>query len=293
MLSQAQIEFYRANGFLAVEGVYSRKEMAEARDVVEEFVQRSRGVTDHTDVFDLEPGHSAAEPRVRRIKSPYLHHPTFDRLVRHEGMLDVVAALLGPAIRLHGNKLNMKSAGYGSAVEWHQDFAFYPHTNDDLLAVGVALDDCLIQNGCMLMVPGSHRWPILDHHQNGVFVGAFDPEQEDIDLRQSVPVEVREGGISLHHCRTAHGSAVNTSPAPRRLFLMELAAVDAWPCLGVPDLSAFDAKILRGGPTASYRVKAMDIRVPFPKPERSGSIYEVQTALRTKPFAEGRANLPT
>ncbi|HSB68568.1 MAG TPA: phytanoyl-CoA dioxygenase family protein [Candidatus Methylomirabilis sp.] len=293
MLTREQVEFYRSNGFLAVEGVYSRAEMAEARAVVEEFVQRSRSETDHTDVFDLEPGHSAAEPRVRRIKSPYLHHPTFDRLVRHDRMLDVVAALQGPGIRLHGNKLNMKSAGYGSAVEWHQDFAFYPHSNDDLLAVGVALDDCLIENGCMLMVPGSHRWPILDHHQEGVFVGAFDSEREGIDLGQAVPVEVHEGGISLHHCRTAHGSAVNTSPAPRRLFLMELAAVDAWPCLGVSDLSAFDAKILRGGPTASYRVKDMDIRVPFPKHERSGSIYEVQTALRTKLFAEGKATLPT
>jgi ectoine hydroxylase-related dioxygenase (phytanoyl-CoA dioxygenase family) len=293
MLTHGQLEFYRANGFLAVEGVYSREEMAEARAVVEEFVQRSRSVTDHTDVFDLEPGHSVAEPRVRRIKSPYLHHPTFDRLVRHERMLDVVAALLGPGIRLHGNKLNMKSAGYGSAVEWHQDFAFYPHSNDDLLAVGVALDDCLVENGCMLMVPGSHRWPILDHHQEGVFVGAFDPEREGIDLGQAVPVEVHEGGITLHHCRTAHGSAVNTSPAARRLFLMELAAADAWPCLGVKDLSAFDAKILRGGPTFSYRVKEMDIRVPFPIHERSGSIYEVQTALRTKLFADGGATLPT
>lgn len=293
MLTREQIEFYHTNGFLAVEGVYRREEMAEARAVVEEFVQRSRGVTDHTDVFDLEPGHSVADPRLRRIKSPYLHHPTFERLVRHERMLEVVAALLGPGIRLHGNKLNMKSAGYGSAVEWHQDFAFYPHSNDDVLAVGVALDDCLIENGCMLMLPGSHCWPILDHHQEGVFVGAFDPEREGIDLGQAVPVEVHEGGITLHHCRTAHGSAGNTSSAPRRLFLMELAAVDAWPCLGVPDLGAFDAKILRGEPTSSYRVKSMDIRIPFPKHERSGSIYEVQTALRTKLFAQGRVNLPT
>ena len=293
MITHEQIEFYRTNGFLAVEGVYSREEMAEARAVVEEFVRRSRGVTDHTDVFDLEPGHSVAEPRVRRIKSPYLHHPTFDRLVRHDRMLDVVAALLGPGIRLHGNKLNMKSAGYGSAVEWHQDFAFYPHSNDDILAVGVALDDCLLENGCMLMVPGSHRWPILDHHQDGVFVGAFDLAREGIDLRRAVPVEVHEGGITLHHCRTAHGSAVNTSPAPRRLFLMELTAVDAWPCLGVADLAAFDAKILRGQPTASYRVKTMDIRVPFPKHERVGSIYEIQTALRSKPFAKGQVGQPT
>jgi len=67
MLTRAQIDFYNTNGFLAVEGVYSPQEMKEARAVVEEFVERSRGVTDHTDVYDLEPGHSTAAPRVRRI----------------------------------------------------------------------------------------------------------------------------------------------------------------------------------------------------------------------------------
>lgn len=287
MLNGAQIEAYRENGFLTVEGVFSPEEMAEGRAVVEELVEQSRGVSEHNDLYDLEPGHSPAEPRVRRLKAPISTHPYFERLARSPQLLDIAAALLGPEVRLHGNKLNMKSAGYGSPVEWHQDFAFYPHTNDDLLAVGIALDDCLEENGCMLMVPGSHRWPILNHHQDGYFVGAVDPEREGIDLRQAVPVPVRAGGISVHHCRTLHGSRINTSSRPRRLFLLELAAVDAWPCLGVPDLAAFDAKILRGGPASQYRVKSMDIRVPLPKHERAGSIYEIQTPLRVKVFGKG------
>ena len=45
------------------------------------------------------------------------------------------AQLIGPGVRYNGHKLNMKSGEYGSPVEWHQDWAFYPHTNDDLLAV--------------------------------------------------------------------------------------------------------------------------------------------------------------
>ena len=137
----------------------------------------------------------------------------------------------------------------------------------------------------MLMVPGSHRWPILDHHQDGYFVGAIDAEREGVDLAKAVPVPVHCGGISIHHCRTLHGSAVNTSSKPRRLFLLEMAAVDAWPVTGVPDLEAFDAKIWRGSPTTRYRVKEMDIRVPLPKHERQGSIYEVQTPVRAKVFA--------
>jgi ectoine hydroxylase-related dioxygenase (phytanoyl-CoA dioxygenase family) len=292
MLTPQQVEFYRESGYVAVEGVFSAAEMAETRRVVEELVERSREVTAHTDVYDLEPGHSASEPRVRRLKSPCGAHPLFDRLARSPKLLEIVGALIGPEIRLHGNKLNMKSAGYGSPVEWHQDFSFYPHTNDDLLAVGIALDDCTVENGCMYMVPGSHRWPVLNHHQDGVFVGAIDPEREGVDLSAAVAVPVGAGGVSIHHCRTLHGSAPNASERPRRLFLVELAAVDAFPLAGVPDLSAFDAKILRGSPTAVYRCKEMDVRLPLPKHDRQGSIYEVQTPLRARVFGRQRPSTP-
>ena len=285
MLSKNQINFYNENGFLVVDDVFPMDVIEEARGAVVDFVEKSRAVTEHTDVYDLEPGHSPQEPRVRRLKNPVAIHPVFNRMARSDALLDIVADLIGPDIRLHGNKLNMKAAEYGSPVEWHQDFAFYPHTNDDLLAVGVYLDDCATENGCMLMVPGSHRWEILDHHQDGVFVGAVDMEREGVDASSAVPVEVRAGGISLHHCRTLHGSATNTSSKPRRLFLLELAAVDACPVTGVTDLAPFNAKILRGEPVSRYRVKDMDIRLPLPKPERQGSIYEIQTVFRPKVFA--------
>src|SRR5262249_50256284 len=153
-------------------------------------------------------------------------------------------------------------------IEWHQDFAFYPHTNDDLLAVGVALDDCTLENGCKQMIPGSHRGPILDHHQEGVFVGAVDPLKEQLDLSSAVYTPVRAGGISLHHCRMLHASAPNTSSRPRRVLFIEFCAVDAWPVLGVPDLEAYDARILRGSPTRQFRVQEMDLRIPLPKPEK-------------------------
>lgn len=291
-LRASQVESYRERGFLAVEGVYSAAAMAEARAVVDELVERSRAVTEHDATYDLEPGHTPETPRVRRLKAPIATHPYFEELARHPGMLDVVAALLGPGIRLHGNKLNMKSAEFGSPVEWHQDFAFYPHTNDEVLAVGIALDDCTEENGCMLMVPGSHRGPVLDHHQDGYFVGAIDPARGEVDLTRAVPVPVRAGGISLHHCKTLHGSAPNRSRSPRRLFLLELAAVDAWPCRGVADLAEFNQRVLRGEPTAVYRVVAMEIRVPLPAHARGGSIYETQSPLRARVFGGGVATAP-
>jgi phytanoyl-CoA hydroxylase len=285
MVTTAQIHQYEENGFLAVEDVVPRDLIREAQAVVDDFIDQSRSVTDHTAVFDLEPGHSPQAPRLRRLKEPCAIHPVFDRISRLDAILDIVAALIGPEIRYQGSKLNLKAAEFGSPVEWHQDFAFYPHTNDDLLAVGVALDDCTLENGCLLMLPGSHRWPILDHHQDGVFVGAIDVEREGVDTSGAVPVTVPAGGITLHHTRMLHASAPNRSSQPRRLLLLQLAAVDAWPVAGVADLAQFDSWVLRGQPTSCYRVKEMDIRIPLPKHERQGSIYEIQTAFRPKLFA--------
>src|SRR5438270_3805149 len=236
MFSRDQTNDYHERGFLAVEGLLPRDLIERARSAVDELVEQSRSITEHTSVYDLEPGHTPERPRVRRLKEPCAIHPVFDEISRLAAILDIVAELIGPAIRYQGSKLNMKAAEYGSPVEWHQDFAFYPHTNDDLLAVGVALDDCTLENGCLLMLPGSHRWPILDHHQDDVFVGAIDVQREGVDTSRAVPVTVGAGGISLHHCRMLHGSATNTSRAPRRLLLLQMAAVDAWPMLGVTDM---------------------------------------------------------
>src|SRR4051794_11338768 len=113
MLTREQVRLYTENGFLAVEDVVPMPLVEEARHAVESFVERSRAVTDHDDVFDLEPGHSPEAPRVRRLKEPCAIHPIFDRISRLDPLLDIVAALIGPEIRYQGSKLNMKAAAYG------------------------------------------------------------------------------------------------------------------------------------------------------------------------------------
>src|SRR5262249_25125832 len=189
MLSQAQIDFYHTNGYLGIENVLSAQEIAELRQVTDEFLEKSRHVTEHNDMFDLETGHSAATPRLRRLKEPAQQHPVYDKTMRHPCILEMVTQLIGRDIRQNGHKLNMKSPEVGSPVEWHQDWAFYPHTNDDLLAVGIAMDDMLIENGCLLVIPGSHKGPVYSHHQGGVFVGAVtDP---DFVPQDAVPIELK------------------------------------------------------------------------------------------------------
>lgn len=292
-LSAKQIEAYWRDGFLIVENAVSENDVEELRRVTDEFVEGSRGVTEHDGVYDLEPGHSASAPRVRRIKTPHTQHPIYDRIMRDPRLLSILQQVLGPAICFDTSKLNMKSPGGGAAVEWHQDWAFYPHTNSDLCAVGVMMDDCELENGPLLCVAGSHKGPIFDHHSDGHFCGAIDPETAGVDLESAVPCVGKAGSISIHHAMTLHGSAINISDKPRRLLFYQYRAADAWP-LATPPASWEDwtASLLCGDNEPIVpRVTSVPVRLPFPKPKRTGSIYEIQRGAASY-FGKGRNGGP-
>src|SRR5690349_898915 len=88
MLTQKQIDFYHEQGYLGVENVLPQEFVSELRRVTDEFVEQSRAHSEHTDVFDLEPGHTAAAPRLRRLKNPVQQHPVYDQALRHAAILE-------------------------------------------------------------------------------------------------------------------------------------------------------------------------------------------------------------
>ena len=286
MISDAEVAGYRRTGWLVVEDVLDREQLALLRRTVAKFIAGAGAVADHTDIYDLEPGHRPEDPKVRRIKSPHKIDPLFWDIARSPKLVAILQRLLGPSVRLHGSKINMKAPRYGSPVEWHQDWAFYPHTNDDVLAVGVMLDDCTVENGAMLILPETHKGPVHDHHADGRFCGAMDPTACGLDFAKAVPALGRAGSMSFHHVRAVHGSAQNTSERPRALLLYEFAAGDAWPLLGVPDLAAFDARLVAGRPTIEPRLAPVPVRMPLPPALHQGSIYENQTAASRRYFAK-------
>ena len=281
---------WRRDGYLVVPDLLGGDELARMRQVIAEWVAGAAAVSTHTDVYDLEPTHSRAEPRVRRIKSPHTLHDAFAAVLRKPDVIAVLQALLGQALRLHGSKLNMKSAQFGAPVEWHQDWAFYPHTNDDLLAIGVMLDDMTAENGPLLVVPGTHTGPVWSHHgSNGRFCGAIDPAGIEAEITRAVMLTGRAGSMSFHHVRLLHGSALNTSSRSRNLLLYEVAAADAWPLVNWPGLEAFDARLLTGAPTITPRLAPVPVRMPYPPAENQGSIYENQTAAERSYFRRAAA----
>ena len=115
--------------------------------------------------------------------------------VNKNTLCDAMADLIGPNVELHHSTLHAKPPETGHPFPMHQDWAFYPHSNDDLLAVGVMLDDATDDNGPLMIVPGTHRGPVFDHHHDGRFCGAIDSVAAKLDTTRAVALTAPAGAI--------------------------------------------------------------------------------------------------
>ena len=288
VLSADEAGFYEENGYLVLENRLDAGMIEAVRAEIARLEQPAVGMTESDDRIDLEDSHRPDDPRVRRIKLPHTQSRLFNELLHSDTILAPVRDLIGPDLRLHTTKLNMKSAGYGAAIEWHQDFAFYPHTNDDVLAVAVIIDDMKPENGPLMVFPGSHKGPIHDHHDDGVFAGGINLKRSGLDPADAAPLTGPAGSISIHHARIVHGSARNLSDSPRRLMFFEIMAADAFPVMGgmtrFEGIETYDELMLCGMPTLAPRLADVPIRIPQPQPDRNRSIYEIQKNLSGSGF---------
>jgi ectoine hydroxylase-related dioxygenase (phytanoyl-CoA dioxygenase family) len=292
VLTQEQKDFYDANGYLLVEDAVTPPQLARLLDITDRLIDASRAVTESSDVYDLDDGHGPAAPRLTRIKIPHQRDPYFWDVLRQSAMTEVLTDLLGPDTNLLTSKLNTKAPGGGRAVEWHQDWAFYPHTNDHLLAFGLMLEDVTPDSGPLMVIPGSHRGPVLSHHMNGVFAGAIDPDDPLFERHRAVTLTGRAGSMTVHHVRTLHGSAPNLSERARKILFYEIAAAHAWPLLGSG--SYFHAlgqrrfwddlndRMITGKPCLQPRVEPVPVRMPLPPAPVTGSIFKTQESAGAK-----------
>src|SRR5262245_55610525 len=285
MLTDRQIEAYRRDGYLVIPRLIEGEQLAELRALSDRIVAEASGIAQSDELYDLEASHSAALPRVRRLKPTIFKRYTFFHgRVRDPKITAILTELLAPDFGQHRGKLNMKSAGYGSPVEWHQDWAFYPHTNDDVLATGIYLDDCDADNGPLMVVPGSHHGPTHDHHADGRFCGAFDPAACGVDVGKAVPLMGPAGSMTIHHARLVPGSALHRSNRQRRLLLHEYTAADAWPLMGVANFDDFNDRMVLGEASVEPRIVPAPVRMPLPPADHQGSIYENQRGTGRRYF---------
>ncbi len=284
VLSHEQREFYFENGYLLLKRFVSRQWLDRLRDVSDEFIERSRGLTESNTTLALEPTHSAENPRLRRLIDPTEHHPLFWEYVSQGPLADVAEDLLGPAFKFHHSKLNFKWSSGGEEIKWHQDIQFYPHTNYSVAAFGLYLSDVDDEMGPMVVIPGSHKGEIhVQYDEHDQWVGHIGEDAlQRVDLDKVEWLTGPAGSVTVHNCRTVHGSLPNTSDRGRPLLLHTCTAADAFPLTPRPSQTSHEGRMIRGEPARWVEFDADACQLPPDRSNQPGvTIFSSQNRERS------------
>ena len=157
----------------------------------------------------------------------------------HPRVLDAVEDILGPDILLWTVSIFPKYPRDPGYISWHQDGTYWGLDSIRVTTAWIALTDSTIENGCMRVVPGSHRRSILPHRDTYAADNRLSRGQEieaEVDERDAVDVVLRAGEMSLHHVNIIHGSNPNPSDGSRigfapRFTTPETSQIDGEPLM--------------------------------------------------------------
>ncbi len=199
-LTPAEVDRYRRDGILFPVDVMSP---AEASDLLRRLEQTEQA----------HGGRLAG----RANQKPHLLHPWMDRLVRHPLILDAVEDVLGPNLLCWGSQFFTKNARDASYVSWHQDGTYWGLSSPDVVTAWVALTPSMPENGCMRVIPGTHKRqvPHADTFAESNLLSRGQEIAVDVDLEQAVDVTLQPGQMSLHHVLIFHGSEQNRADRRR------------------------------------------------------------------------------
>ncbi len=278
VLSAEQRAAYERDGFTYVLGLVDEVWLKRLREVTAAFVELSREATPSDRRFDLEPSHTPSEPRIRRLNSPVDQHEVYWEFVSESVIVDLLEDLIGPDIKFHHGKLNFKAPRGGEEVKWHQDIQFWPHTNYGPLTVGVFLTDVQAGMGNVGFIPGSHRGELFDQYDGDTWVGCIaESDLCRVAVERAVYPTGPAGTVTVHNCRTVHGSAPNLSDQERPLLLQTYAPADAFTYTDLVRQSPHGDLLIRGEPARWARHDPRPCQVG---PAQVRTIFEVQQRER-------------
>ena len=282
MLSRDQVERFWRDGYLMAEDALTAAQLAALRAAIEGWVQESRAhaapfgpeTIDGRPRFDMGEEHCAERPALRRVNNPSDISDAYMDVVRNAPVVDMVADLIGAHVKFHHCKINLKLPGSHTEVGYHQDFAYTPHTNDDIVTALMMLDDVTAENGCLMVAPGSHRGPLYTLFEGETFTGFIEAEVSANLKRDEVPVTGPAGAVCLMHTRLAHGSAANRSTRPRGLYICVYSAADTFPLARNPMANPNEGMIVRGRKTRVARLT--EAMIELPEQPKTASFFTVQ-----------------
>ncbi|MDA0840333.1 MAG: phytanoyl-CoA dioxygenase family protein [Planctomycetota bacterium] len=233
-LTRKQKKFFEDNGYLRYGKVLSEDELDSLRNRCEDiasgvlthlpkrFIQYE-GKFSQQDDPDLMP-----IDKIRKMTHLTYFDELFKATVGKAEIVDVVEDLLGPDLKLYVDQLMMKPRFNGTVTDWHQDAVSWPFfIPQNHVSCWLALDDATVENGCMTMIPGSHKWGPVDRRYLRAFL-------DDPEIPEAVPVELKAGECLFHHALNFHRTGANPTPNRRRGLAMHYLRADT-KYLGIED----------------------------------------------------------
>jgi hypothetical protein len=235
VLSQQDVDFYRANGYFLHHHQLFPPEKLDALEAIfdEHLAEKGDKLSDELD-------------------TPHFRDPRLlDFLLRDE-VLDLVEPLVGPDIALWTSHFISKDPKVGRATPWHEDSAYWSgrlSAYDRIVTVWLALGPSNRHNGCMRVIPGTHDNGFSEYVPTDMTVQTFHAEIPGVDESKAVDFELERGQCSLHDGRIIHGAKPNTSDVRRTGYTMRYFPASV-KVLDVPANAGWQIWLARGEDSA-------------------------------------------
>ena len=237
--SDDDLRFFHENGYVICRGLVDREACELMLDVVRTDVLHKR------EPFEYEadvhyPG--APETRsslggmtIRRLKLAHSRDPVFHNWLTSEPLLDRLRRILGPKVVCplgHHNCVMTKQPRFSSDTGWHQDIRYWSFSNTNLVSSWLALGTENEKNGCLRVIPGSHRMTFqADQFDEEKFFRADHPVNEEL-IRGAQFVELKQGDVLLFHALTLHAASRNYTDQTKYAAVFTFRSLDNPPISG-------------------------------------------------------------
>ena len=223
VLSQAQLDFFRREGYLALHAITSAAEVMQLQAIYDQLfaTKAGRAEGDHLDLVTTDEDDQA--PVLPQILNPSKYAPALLATRFQANALAIAKQLLGPDAAPGGDHAILKPPHTPAATPWHQDEAYWDADKEyESISIWIPLQPATLANGCMQFVPGTHRQEVLPHHPIGNDVRVIGIEVDDVDqvVTEAVACPLPAGGATIHHSRTLHYTGPNNTDQPRRAYIM-------------------------------------------------------------------------
>jgi ectoine hydroxylase-related dioxygenase (phytanoyl-CoA dioxygenase family) len=212
-ITDAQRKQLDRDGYFLLEDVFTPSEMDKIAERIESFQQRhaenlrAAGGTQNISRADeiTFTDHLAEQDEVLR---EFCKRPEF---------VAITTQLLGPDIDLYWNQSVFKMPETAKEFPWHQDDGYTPVEPSPYLTLWLALNDATPENGCISVLPGSHKNGLVKHRDSPIGLVCHAADDPD----QGVRVPVRAGSVAVFWSLTFHKSGPNTSNGPRKAYVIQ------------------------------------------------------------------------